>query len=43
MSWLGAYVLRSTDGGATWSEPIPVNARPLKHAGLPARRVADTE
>src|SRR5262249_7236050 len=33
MSWLGTYVLRSTDGGATWSEPIPVNARPLKHAG----------
>jgi sialidase-1 len=33
MSWLGAYVLRSADGGATWSEPIPVNARPLKHAG----------
>jgi hypothetical protein len=33
MGWLGTYVLRSTDGGATWSEPIPVNARPLKHAG----------
>jgi hypothetical protein len=25
--------LRSTDGGKTWSDPIPVNARPLKHAG----------
>ena len=33
MGWLGAYVLRSNDGGTTWSEPIPVNARPLKHAG----------
>jgi hypothetical protein len=33
MSWLGTYVVRSTDGGATWSDPIPVNARPLKHAG----------
>lgn len=33
MGWLGAYVLRSTDSGVTWSEPIPVNARPLKHAG----------
>jgi hypothetical protein len=33
MGWLGTYVVRSTDGGATWSEPIPVNARPLKHAG----------
>jgi hypothetical protein len=33
MSWLGTFVVRSTDGGATWSAPIPVNARPLKHAG----------
>jgi hypothetical protein len=33
MGWLGTYVLRSEDGGASWSEPIPVNARPLKHAG----------
>jgi sialidase-1 len=33
MGWLGTYVLRTTDGGVTWSEPIPVNARPLKHAG----------
>jgi hypothetical protein len=33
MSWLGTYTVRSTDGGATWSDPIPVNARPLKHAG----------
>jgi hypothetical protein len=33
MGWLGTYVLRSTDGGTTWSDPIPVNARPLKHAG----------
>jgi hypothetical protein len=33
MSWLGTYVIRSTDGGRTWSDMIPVNARPLKHAG----------
>jgi hypothetical protein len=31
--WLGTYVLRSTDRGQTWSEPIPVNVRPLKHGG----------
>lgn len=31
--WLGTYVLRSTDGGETWSEPMPVNVRPLKHGG----------
>ena len=31
--WLGTFVLRSTDGGATWSEPMPVNVRPLKHGG----------
>jgi hypothetical protein len=33
MSWLGTYVVRSADGGKTWGEPVPVNARPLKHAG----------
>jgi hypothetical protein len=33
MGWVGTYVLKSTDGGKTWSEPIPVNVRPLKHAG----------
>lgn len=31
--WLGTYVVRSSDGGETWSDLIPVNARPLKHAG----------
>jgi sialidase-1 len=31
--WLGTYVIKSTDQGRTWSEPIPVNARPMKHAG----------
>lgn len=31
--WLGTYVLRSTDRGATWSAPVPVNVRPLKHGG----------
>ncbi len=32
-SWLGTYVVRSTDRGTTWSAPIPVNVRPLKHGG----------
>ena len=32
-SWLGTYVLRSTDRGKTWSAPVPVNVRPLKHGG----------
>ncbi|MBV9169243.1 MAG: exo-alpha-sialidase [Chloroflexi bacterium] len=32
-SWLGTYVLKSSDGGRTWTRPIPVNVRPLKHAG----------
>ncbi|MFO1068376.1 MAG: sialidase family protein [Geminicoccaceae bacterium] len=31
--WLGTYVVRSTDRGKTWSQPIPVNVRPLKHGG----------
>ena len=31
--WLGTYVVRSTDRGRTWCEPIPVNVRPLKHGG----------
>ncbi len=31
--WLGSFVVKSTDRGRTWSDPIPVNARPLKHAG----------
>ena len=31
--WLGTAVLKSADGGATWSAPIPVNVRPLKHGG----------
>jgi hypothetical protein len=31
--WLGTYVVKSTDGGETWCEPIPVNVRPLKHGG----------
>ncbi len=30
---LGTYVVRSGDGGETWSRPIPVNIRPLKHGG----------
>ena len=30
---MGTAVVKSTDGGATWSEPIPVNVRPLKHGG----------
>ena len=32
-AWLGTYVLKSSDGGETWSEPIPVNIRPMKHGG----------
>jgi len=31
--WLGTYVVRSADDGVTWSKPIPVNVRPLKHGG----------
>ena len=31
--WLGTFVVRSTDGGQTWSEPTPCNVRPLKHGG----------
>ena len=31
--WLGTYVAKSTDGGETWSSPIPVNVRPMKHGG----------
>lgn len=31
--WLGTFVLRSTDRGRSWSRPIPVNVRPLKHGG----------
>ncbi len=30
-AWLGTFVVKSKDGGATWSDPIPVNVRPLKH------------
>ncbi|HEY2482382.1 MAG TPA: sialidase family protein [Caulobacteraceae bacterium] len=33
MSWLGTYVVKSKDRGRTWSKPIPVNVRPLKHGG----------
>lgn len=32
-SWLGTFVLKSTDDGKTWTPPIPVNIRPLKHGG----------
>jgi hypothetical protein len=31
--WLGTFVLKSTDQGRTWSDPIPVNVRPMKHGG----------
>lgn len=32
-TWLGTVVLKSSDNGHTWSSPIPVNVRPLKHGG----------
>jgi sialidase-1 len=32
-SWLGTFVVKSTDRGRSWSQPIPVNVRPLKHGG----------
>ena len=32
-AWLGTYVVKSRDKGKSWSEPIPVNVRPLKHGG----------
>ena len=32
-AWLGTFVVKSADRGATWSQPIPVNVRPLKHGG----------
>jgi hypothetical protein len=32
-SWLGTYVVKSTDKGRSWTAPIPVNVRPLKHGG----------
>jgi len=31
--WLGTAVVLSSDRGKSWSEPIPVNVRPLKHGG----------
>jgi sialidase-1 len=31
--WLGTFVVKSTDRGGSWSTPIPVNVRPLKHGG----------
>src|SRR5262249_39969330 len=31
--WIGTAVVSSTDQGRTWSAPIPVNVRPLKHGG----------
>jgi hypothetical protein len=32
-AWLGTFVVKSSDGGETWTQPIPVNVRPLKHGG----------
>ena len=31
--WLGTFVVRSEDGGKSWSDPTPCNVRPLKHGG----------
>jgi hypothetical protein len=33
LGWIGTYVTKSRDGGNTWDQPIPINVRPLKHAG----------
>ena len=32
-AWLGTFVVKSMDRGKSWSDPIPVNVRPLKHGG----------
>lgn len=32
-AWLGTAVLKSADRGKSWSAPIPVNVRPMKHGG----------
>src|SRR5262249_14743230 len=32
-AWLGTYVVKSKDGGKSWTKPIAVNVRPLKHGG----------
>ena len=32
-AWLGTAVVKSKDRGKTWSAPIPVNVRPMKHGG----------
>lgn len=31
--WIGTFVIKSRDQGKTWTNPIPVNVLPLKHAG----------
>lgn len=31
--WTGTAVLTSSDNGWTWSEPVPVNIKPMKHGG----------
>ena len=41
--WLGTFVVKSTDGGETWTQPIPVNVRPLKHGGCRARLLGAAE
>ncbi len=32
-AWLGTFVVKSSDQGETWTDPIPVNVRPMKHGG----------
>lgn len=32
-AWLGTFVVKSSDQGKTWTDPIPVNVRPMKHGG----------
>ena len=31
--WTGTAILKSADDGRTWSRPIPVNCRPMRHGG----------
>lgn len=32
-NWIGTFVLKSSDNGHTWTDPIIVNVQPMKHGG----------